>query len=449
MKYILGWFIVFIFSLNLSAQQDLTLFQFSGIPQNNLVNPAQLPDDKLIIGLPLLSSVNSVYNNRTFTFNEGFVTSDGTLIIDPELLVNSLDDNNFLHTQVQDQWFLVGYRVKNHYFKIGISEKLSVDFSFPKSMFDFILRGNAHYLGERVSIDKLGINANHYREISLGYATEINEKWQVGGHLNILFGLANIHTESSSLGIYTDPETFDITIDGNLEVNTSGVDALQGETIDYLTNGKNLGLGIDLGVMYKANEKLELSMSLIDIGFINWKSDLKTFTNDSKTFTLTGLDIKPFIANNNLDGDSLINEVTDSLATIFSLNELEKQYTTTLTPKWYGGAKYYINSKHRLYGSFMLQFFKENIRSGISLGYELDVNKNFGLTANYSLFSGSFSNIGLGLRVRGGPVQLYIMSDSALASLNFFNFRSIHYRFGINILIGEIKEAAPKKTHLL
>ena len=67
MKYILGGFIVFIISINLSAQQDLTLFQFSGIPQNNLVNPAQLPDDKLIIGLPLLSSVNSVYNNRTFT----------------------------------------------------------------------------------------------------------------------------------------------------------------------------------------------------------------------------------------------------------------------------------------------------------------------------------------------------------------------------------------------
>jgi len=449
MKNLLTGLILLLLSHTLFGQQDLTLFQFSGIPQNNLVNPAQMPDDKFVIGLPLLSSVNSVYNNRAFTFNEGLKNNDGTLIIDPELLVNSLDDYNFLHTRFHDQWFLLGYRVKNHYFKIGVSEKLNVDFSFPKALFDFVLRGNAHYLGERVSIDKLALNATHYRELSLGYANNISEHLQLGGHLNILFGLANINTESSNIGIYTDPETYDITVDGNIEINTSGIDAIQGETKDYLLNGKNMGIGIDLGAVYKPNDQWEFSMSLIDVGVIQWKSNLTTYTNNSKPFTLSGLDIKDFIGNDNLDGDSLINDITDSLATIFSLEEVEKKYSTTLTPKWYAGSKYSFNSKHHLYGTVMLQFYPEKIRSGLSIGYELNLNKNLGFTVNYSLFSSSLSNVGLGLRVKGGPVQLYIMSYSSLASFNYFNFKKIHYRFGINILIGEREGSGPRKTHLL
>lgn len=443
-------FIAFLlFGIQLQAQQDLTLFQFSGIPQTNLVNPSTMINDKFVIGMPALSSVNTVYNNRLFALDDGFLTEDGTLLIDTELLLKSMDDKNFINTQVQDQWLLVGMRLKNHYFQFAISEKFAFDLAFPKTLFDFLLKGNAHYLGERVSIEGFAINATHYREVSLGYATEISDKWKVGGHLNLLFGLANIHTASSNIGIYTDAETFDITIDGNIEVNTSGINDIQGDAIDYLSDGSNFGIGIDLGATYYPTKDWEVSMSIIDLGAITWRNDLITYTNNAESFNLTGIDIKDYINGENLDGDSIINEITDSLGNVFSLDEIEKKYTTSLTPKWYGGGKYSINDKNRVYASMTLQFFDAGVRTGFSLGYEFDLNKILGLTANYSIYNNSFTNFGLGLRVRGGPVQFYIISDSMLASFSLFSYRSIHIRFGINFLFGKLENKTAVKNNLL
>lgn len=442
-------FILFILSKGIIGQQEFSLFQFSGIPQQNLVNPALMPDDKLVIGLPFLSSIKTSYNNKAYSPNEGLYLEDGVLNIDLEILVNNLNKKNYLNSQFQDQWLLVGYRLSNHYFKIGISEKIAFDFSFPNTLFDFLLKGNAHYLGERVSISNLKLSITNYREVSLGYTNKLNDKWQIGGHLNLLFGLANISNYNSSLGIYTNPENYEITIDGDVEINSSGLNSLEGSTVDYLKTATNFGLGIDIGAQYKLNEKWEFSTSLIDIGYINWKNDLKTLTNNSEPFTIKGLDIKEFIDGSIFNGDSIFTEIVDSLENEFALEEIEKKYTTFLPPKWYAGAKFYINMKNRVYTSTSMQFFPTGIRFGLSLGYELDINKHFGLTANYSLYTNSFSNLGLGFRFRGGPIQLYVISDSMLASFNLLNFKSVYFRFGINLLFGEAEEKKTVKNNLL
>lgn len=447
MKRHMIFLFLIILSARLSAQQDLTLFQFSGIPQNNLVNPALMPDDKVVIGLPFISSVYTTYNNRAFTL-DGNLLENGTLQLDPIAMVNSMDDKNFINAQFYDQWLLVGLRLKNHYFKLGISEKASFDFTYPKNLFDFILRGNGNFLGERVDIQNLSLNAVYYREVSLGYATEINEKWSLGGHLNLLFGLANIKTNDANFSIYTDPENYDITLNGFIEINTSGLDYIQDNTSNILSSNGNFGLAVDIGGRYKANEKWEFSLSLVDLGYINWKNDLKTYINKSPSIKLTGIDIKNFILDGNLDTDSLGNEIRDSLENEFSFEEIEKKYTSTLSPKLYGGAKFSINEKNKLYASAMMQFYPTSTRFGLSLGYELNLNKFIGFTANYSLYNNSFSNIGLGVRLRGGPVQIYFISDSMLASFNLLSYKSLHFRFGINFLFGEI-EKAPVKNNLL
>ena len=96
----------------------------------------------------------------------------------------------------------------------------------------------------------------------------------------------------------------------------------------------------------------------------------------------------------------------------------------------------------------MFQFYSTGTRSGFSLGYELDLNKFLGLTANYSIYNDSFSNFGIGLRVRGGPVQLYIISDNMIGSFDLFSVRSAHFRFGINILIDEKNQPVVKNNLL-
>lgn len=449
MKKVYVFCALFFLLTKIPAQQEFTLYQFSGIPQQNLVNPSQMPNDKLVIGFPVLSSINTSYNNKAYSPNEGIYVEDGTLYLNPELFSANLSEKNYLNSQVQNQWLLVGYRVDKHYFKISASENASFDFAFPNTLFDFALKGNAAFLGERVNLSKLKLNATYYRELSLGYAYQANEKWQFGGHLNLFFGIANFSNQKSDLGIYTDPENYNITIDGSIEINSAGLNTINGNSSNFLKTGSNFGLGIDLGAQYKLNEKWEFNTSIMDLGYINWKSDLKTLTNNSKTFTLKGLDLNTLIDGGIFNGDSLLIDIVDSLENEFSLEEIEKQYTSYFAPKWYIGAKFHINSKHRVYSTSSLQFYPTGVRFGISLGYELDLNKVFGVMANYSIYSNSFSNIGLGLRLRGGPIQIYLMTDSMLASFNLFNYKSIYFRFGINMLFGEVKTKSPVKNDLL
>jgi len=44
----------------------------------------------------------------------------------------------------------------------------------------------------------------------------------------------------------------------------------------YLINSGNPGFGIDLGLKYKITPKLSASLSIIDLGAINWKNNLNS-----------------------------------------------------------------------------------------------------------------------------------------------------------------------------
>src|SRR5690606_8715698 len=114
-----------------------------------------------------------------------------------------------------------------------------------------------------------------YVEYALGYNREINEKLRVGGRLKFLSGYANFTTRKSKLGLTTDEETFDLTIDGKFKFQSSGVGGFvdkdsTNDEFDFKTpfNFKNFGIALDLGGTYQLTDKIGVSASLLDFGFI-------------------------------------------------------------------------------------------------------------------------------------------------------------------------------------
>ena len=53
-------------------------------------------------------------------------------------------------------------------------------------------------------------------------------------------------------------------------------------------SGGNLGLGMDIGLTYHLNEKIEISASILDIGFISYSNNVTTYTNRGD-YTLEGI----------------------------------------------------------------------------------------------------------------------------------------------------------------
>jgi hypothetical protein len=54
-------------------------------------------------------------------------------------------------------------------------------------------------------------------------------------------------------------------------------------------------------------------------------------------------------------------------------------------------------------------------------------------TVNYSLYGRSAANVGFGLSVNGGPFQLYMVTDNALAYILPTQTKNFHLRFGVNL----------------
>ena len=75
----------------------------------------------------------------------------------------------------------------------------------------------------------------------------------------------------------------------NIIVNTSGFDSSAFDNFSvskYAFKKKNTGMGIDLGGVYKLNKKISFSASVIDLGFIKWKSGINNYVsnNPNRTF---------------------------------------------------------------------------------------------------------------------------------------------------------------------
>jgi hypothetical protein len=65
-------------------------------------------------------------------------------------------------------------------------------------------------------------------------------------------------------------------------VDPSFIDSAQGLTTNFpkgLLGFKNNGVGLDLGAQYYLTERIAVSASLIDLGFIRWNSNATTFTS--------------------------------------------------------------------------------------------------------------------------------------------------------------------------
>jgi hypothetical protein len=62
------------------------------------------------------------------------------------------------------------------------------------------------------------------------------------------------------------------------------------------------------------------------------------------------------------------------------------------------------------------------------------------MTLNYGMYAGSFSNVGLGLRLRG----FYILTDNLISAINYQATRVASIAFGFNITVGKTKDEKKK-----
>lgn len=446
---------IFIFSLlllgsiHILSQQNHNLFFLHQVPESNLLNPAIPISCKWYIGIPVLSSVHVNYANSSFTFKQVFhKNSENIYNADVDALVRRTHRRNFIGTEAHVQLAALGYRTGDYSFMFTLTEKNNIPITYPGEVILLALGGNTQFEGEQAGFRGTGLYLNHYREYALSLSKYMDNGLYIGTRAKLLFGKLNISPRSSDINLHTDDAGFTLNFDGDLLLHSSlpiHIDT-SGGIIDNITynddltpiqlamNRQNPGFGLDFGLIYPINDQLEFSASVIDFGFIRWRSNLNTISG-SGNFYYDGplgdsIDSEDYFSD-------LINTFTDSL----QLEVSSQNYTSFLPTRLIAGVTYQYTNKLRFGLKGEALIYRTKILPSATLNAMYNPLGNLHLLASYTMQYNSLTNIGLGLVIGRDPVQFYILSDNVPGTIWPLSGRNINLRFGLNLNFGcKLKE---------
>lgn len=440
MKYNYAFITLFVLSLGCFqsyGQQELTLHLLNNVYQSSHTNPAFVPRNKVHVSL--LSSYHLSVKNSGFTYNQlaANIEEDetGQRVLDIQNLYDNLNlnGNDFIHFSGDIDLFALSFKAAKNRFSLNVTEHFFGRQRYDGSIFQFAIQGNEP--GQTIQLGNYETDGVHYREIGVGFNRPFltDNKLVVGTRVKALFGLANIQTQQANISLTTgtERELYAITTNANIRVNTSGTTLLEDDAVAYAANTGNGGFGIDLGGTYQLNDQISFAASVINLGIISWKEDAKTYTSDG-TFTFSGIDNENLLTEGfNID----IEQLTDSIANIYELEEEATKYSTGLPTQAYLTGNYQLATRTTASATLYADFY-QSFRKSFSLGIKQDVGRWLQAAATYSLQSRSYNNLGLGLAITTGPkgLQLYFATDNIIALANVGSAKVINARTGFNFV---------------
>ena len=364
---------------------------------------------------------------------------DDSLEFDFPNMLSKVKKNNYLTVGTNIDLLSFGFQVKKkNYFSFNVTEKIFFRFRYPKDFMYFIWDGNYPSAGETLKFN-FGLDLTHYREYGLNYTRIISDKLIVGGRVKYLYGMENVWTKKTDVTLFTDPKGFDLTASSDIIVNTSGLDSasMANPSKKYLFGSKNSGFGLDLGATYKIKDDITLSASIVDLGYIRWKTGTQNFVskNPGASFTYIGQNLNQYIS----DTTSVqkgIKLMLDSLQESFAIENRGYAYTHYLPMHFYIGAERKMNDHQRVGGMFYGHFFDGKFHPGFSISDISDFGKWFSLIVSYTVYNRSFMNVGAGFRLNLGFFQWYLAGDNVFGAIFPQQAKYANVRTGINFTFG-------------
>lgn len=470
LHYVRAGFLVLILSgvtQYLHSQENQTLY-FMRLPQSSMMNPALVPDCRVYLDFPVIGSTGLTVQNNSLEFQDIIFPGTGptadSLItfLHPDYNIDEflakLNDKNLFKIDFHTNLFSLGFRAGKSMIHFSIVEKVEGSIGIPGDIGTLLFKGNDAFIGDQIDLSPLTFGLSWYRSYGLGFSQDLFPGFRLGLKGNILTGIANVSLENSDLSITIDPNDFSHLLNADLALNISGpvtftkdsaggIQDIQpdstlfdnfdpGVAIPYFLSFRNPGFSADFGVEYNYFDKLRVSASIKDLGFIYWQRDVSNLVSKG-SYNFRGIDVSPeFNVNDTNTLEDVANALVDSLVDIFTPVDESAAYFTTLNPKIYVGGSYSfaenfslgLLSRTELTGTKVIQSFTFSANAGLGRFLKTSLS--------YTLANNSYRNIGAGFSLRGGPFQLYILTDYGLGALYPDQTRALNVWFGMNFTFG-------------
>lgn len=385
------------------AQTLKSTYFVEGVAVRHQLNPAFAAQSGYV-GIPFLGnfglSLNSnmglrsfLYpgaNNELLTFLHGDISSATAL--------KRFKKNNTLDANFGINILQTGFYKWNGFNTFDINIKSQSSANVPYEMFSFLKEGMSNVKGNTYDLSDVSMNTQNFVDLAFGHSRQINDKIRVGAKMKFLLGVANANADFKNMNIYMSQDKWMIDSEGELissglEFETDNNGEVTGASIgDIGLNG--FGVGFDLGATYNPIKNLEVSLAVLDLGFIKWKNSVRGATS-GVPFVFEGFDNIDV----NDDGigqtfDDQMDNLQDDLEAIFKFYEMKsggrvKNTRSTNTTLNIGGEYSMFENRFSVGVLSSTVFCKKHVLTDFMVSANYTPIKWFTLTGNASA-----SNVG-------------------------------------------------------
>jgi Family of unknown function (DUF5723) len=456
-----------------AAAQNSQVMYFMNMPQNHLLNPALRPSNSVYIGLPVVSGINLNINNNSVNFSDVFIKGqpkDSIIsFLHPGYDVNKflakIKDRNSIEPEVAFQLLGVGFSAgKDGYVFLDINDRIDGNIVLPGDLLRLALKGNEGFVGSKIDLSSLRGDIKYYREVGVGFSKNFTDRLRIGIKGKLLFGIADASIDNKALGITVNSD-YSHTFDANLAVNISGpvnvymdskhnIDSVVFDNnrfktssgiTDFLSGKKNMGLGMDIGATYDLTDRIVLSASLTDLGFIRWNKDV-TNLKANNHFEFSGLNMLDYI-NGTKTLEEIGNNMLDSLKNAFVVSKTKTSFTTYLPFGISLGGSYNVTKQISVGLLSYSRIIEKQFREALTLSANINLGSSLSTSLSYTAENYQYDNFGAGLAFRAGVTQFYLVSDRIPITWNRIsdksnsfilpaNWNTINLRLGMNLVFG-------------
>jgi hypothetical protein len=449
--------IVMISGISVATAQVNTLYYIETVPTRHEFNPSFQPSARGYFStIPVLSGFYAGAGNNSLTLSDillpsssngrtrsaWFYTDAGEL----DDFYSNLKKTTHVYSETDLRLFAFGIRILDSaWFTVGLNTKSTASVLIPKDLIRLFAYGTTDTASiNRFNFDRFGVRANVYTELAFGYSQRLSPKLTVGGKLKFLIGHSNVTANVKDFKLDASRESWNFIIDGSVKTSIPSAKyeidngKLENINLGNMTAGDMIsggfGVAIDLGANYKLfDDRLTVSASLLDLGFISWKAKNSSQTSINGSFEFTGIDFTFEDGVAQWDEDYL-KHLEESIEYKTRANS---SYLSTLAAKVFLGAEYRVlDNKFSLGALSKSTIINKTVFEEITASFNYLEFEFFNASLSYSLLNGHFSTFGLGLGGRLGPVNLYLAGDyfTAKYSKQYIPYKNKAFNLQMGIL---------------
>lgn len=451
MRYLLI-LVVWMMTTSLWSQDKHLLYNQTHNPQSLMLNPgAAYEKTNFHIGVPVLSNTYASVGNSVLNVDNLF--NSNNLNANIAAAIDRISSRDFVAFNQKLDLINFGFRHKDRYYSAGVYQESDGVSNFPKDLLELAYFGNA---GESRSYDigEINFRANLQTVFHIGVNEQVNKNLHLGVRGKLYTSSANIrsvrntgqfNSRQPENGLILNQSISNL----NLRFDSTGLEDTDDLSPGNILIGSNYGLGLDFGLSYYVNDRVELTASVLDLGFIHFsKNTRRDVSRGFYEYDGLGIQFPDFS-----EGDDVItyyqnlgDEIDENLPT----ETTSESYTYAQPAKLNFGLSYNfggdasrcncrLKSDGKRTGNQTLSLHAFSMVSARNLFYSINgiYERSFWKTvyAKLSLGVDQFNrpNYGAGIALDVWKINLFANVDRMNHFGNIYNAEALAYQFGLNL----------------